>query len=61
MADHQSVDLVRLEEPERLYDREAVLGRDADSVFPSTSKAAAVAEYATHAGESPHARGVGSV
>ena len=34
------VPLVRVEEPERRFDRERVLGRDAASVFPTLAQAA---------------------
>lgn len=35
MSDPRSVPLVRVSEPERMYDAEKILGRDARSVFPS--------------------------
>lgn len=49
-GEHTGVELERLEQPERFYDREALLGRDTSSVFPSTSKSA-LTEFATAAGE----------
>ena len=39
--DDGGVQMVRIEQPERVYNREAVLGRDAESVFPSLAQASA--------------------
>ena len=36
--DPHSVPMMRIEEPERVFDREKVLGRDAASVFPTTAQ-----------------------
>ena len=36
--DPHSVPMIRIEEPERVFDREKVLGRDAASVFPTTAQ-----------------------
>ena len=36
--DDGGVQMVRIEQPERVYDREKVLGRDAASVFPSLAQ-----------------------
>ncbi|EFN56884.1 hypothetical protein CHLNCDRAFT_144541 [Chlorella variabilis] len=44
--DRKPVDLVRVPREERYYDREAVLGRDAASVFPTEIRKAAAAEGA---------------
>lgn len=38
MEDDGGVPMVRIKQPERVYDREAVLGRDASSVFPSLAQ-----------------------
>jgi hypothetical protein len=38
MERDDSVPMVRIEQPERVYDREKILGRDAASVFPSTAQ-----------------------
>ncbi|GLC65126.1 hypothetical protein PLESTF_000254800 [Pleodorina starrii] len=38
MTDERRVDMVRLVGEERVYDREALLGRDASSVFPSLAR-----------------------
>ena len=37
--DDGGVQMVRIEQPERVYNREAVLGRDTESVFPSLAQA----------------------
>ena len=36
--DPNSVPMMRIEEPERVFDREKVLGRDAASVFPTMAQ-----------------------
>ena len=46
----ERVELVREVEPERLYDREAVLGRDTSSVFPSAARDSAQADFAASVG-----------
>ena len=51
MADRDTVELVRLEQPERLFDVEAVLGRDTGSVFPSAAKHAALVDFAASTGD----------
>ena len=38
MERDDSVPMVRIEQPERVYDREKILGRDAASVFPSMAQ-----------------------
>lgn len=50
MADRDTVEMVRLEQPERLFDVEAVLGRDTGSVFPSAAKNAALVDFAASTG-----------
>ncbi|KXZ48265.1 hypothetical protein GPECTOR_29g43 [Gonium pectorale] len=46
MSEERRVDMVRLASEERYYDREALLGRDAASVFPTYAR-----EQAAAAGE----------
>jgi hypothetical protein len=58
MSGRDTVELVRVEEPERFFDREAVLGRDTTSVFPSTARNAALVDFAASAGESKQLGGL---